>query len=152
MAFDEAGKNELFVLMITRLVPLFPYNLQNFAYGVTDIPFSTYSIFSLIFMLPGTAMYTIGISGLAGKGKQGTLYQYCGHTGGNSAWAWGCSSRKSLWCSQREWRMSRDRKVMIKDGDKCIHCHLCQKHCSFLTKYGADIGDTVKLRELAYPI
>ena len=43
-----------------------------------------------------------------------------------------------------------DRKVRIKDGDKCIHCHLCQKHCSFLTKYGADIGDTVKLRELAY--
>ena len=65
--FDEAGKNELFVLMITRLVPLFPYNLQNFAYGVTDIPFSTYSIFSLIFMLPGTAMYTIGTSGLADK-------------------------------------------------------------------------------------
>ena len=49
------------------LVPLFPYNLQNFAYGVTDIPFSTYSIFSLIFMLPGTAMYTIGTSGLADK-------------------------------------------------------------------------------------
>ena len=65
--FDEAGKNELFVLMITRLVPLFPYNLQNFAYGVTDIPFTTYSVFSLIFMLPGTAMYTIGTSGLADK-------------------------------------------------------------------------------------
>ena len=43
-----------------------------------------------------------------------------------------------------------DRKVRIKDGDKCIHCHLCQKRCSFLTKYKADIGDTVKLRELAY--
>ena len=43
-----------------------------------------------------------------------------------------------------------DRKVRIKDGDKCIHCHLCQKRCSFLTKYKADIGDTVKLRELVY--
>lgn len=65
--FDETGSNEIFILMITRLVPLFPYNLQNFAYGVTDIKFSTYSICSLIFMLPGTAMYTVGTAGLADK-------------------------------------------------------------------------------------
>lgn len=65
--FDESGSNEIFILMITRLVPLFPYNLQNFAYGVTDIKFATYSICSLIFMLPGTAMYTVGTAGLADK-------------------------------------------------------------------------------------
>lgn len=65
--FDESGTNEIFILMITRLVPVFPYNLQNFAYGVTDIKFSTYSICSLIFMLPGTAMYTVGTAGLADK-------------------------------------------------------------------------------------
>lgn len=65
--FDESGTNEIFVLMITRLVPLFPYNLQNFAYGITDIRFSTYSICSLIFMLPGTAMYTVGTAGLADR-------------------------------------------------------------------------------------
>jgi uncharacterized membrane protein YdjX (TVP38/TMEM64 family) len=65
--FDETGTNEVFVLMITRLVPLFPYNLQNFAYGVTDIKFSTYSLFSFVFMIPGTAMYTVGTAGLADK-------------------------------------------------------------------------------------
>lgn len=63
--FDESGKNQLFVLMITRLVPLFPYNLQNFAYGVTDIKFTTYTVGSFIFMIPGTAMYTVGTAGLA---------------------------------------------------------------------------------------
>lgn len=63
--FDETGTNEIFILMITRLVPVFPYNLQNFAYGITDIRFSTYSVCSLIFMLPGTAMYTVGSAGLA---------------------------------------------------------------------------------------
>lgn len=63
--FNQSGKNDVFILMITRLVPLFPYNLQNFAYGVTDMSFCTYSIYSLIFMLPGTAMYTIGTAGLA---------------------------------------------------------------------------------------
>lgn len=65
--FDESGKNEIFILMITRLVPVFPYNLQNFAYGITDIKFSTYSVGSLVFMLPGTAMYTIGTAGVADK-------------------------------------------------------------------------------------
>lgn len=63
--FDQSGQNMVLVLMITRLVPVFPYNLQNFAYGITDIRFSVYSLFSLIFMLPGTAMYTIGAAGLA---------------------------------------------------------------------------------------
>ena len=65
--FGENGGNEVFILMITRLVPVFPYNLQNFAYGVTDISFGTYSVCSLIFMLPGTAMYTVGTAGLADK-------------------------------------------------------------------------------------
>lgn len=65
--FNNSGKNQLFVLIITRLVPVFPYNLQNFAYGITDIKFSTYMIGSLVFMLPGTAMYTVGTAGLADK-------------------------------------------------------------------------------------
>lgn len=63
--FDETGKRQIQILMITRLVPLFPYNLQNFAYGVTDISFKTYVMGSFLFMLPGTAMYTCGTAGLA---------------------------------------------------------------------------------------
>lgn len=62
--FDEGDKNQLFILMLTRLIPLFPYNLQNFAYGVTDIKLSVFTIGSLVFMLPGTAMYTIGTAGI----------------------------------------------------------------------------------------
>lgn len=71
--FDNTGKNQVFVLMITRLVPIFPYNLQNFAYGITPISFGTYSLASFFFMLPGTAMYTVGTAGLTG-GKDGLLY------------------------------------------------------------------------------
>ena len=71
--FVSSGKNELFVLMITRLVPIFPYNLQNFAYGITDIKFSTYTIGSFLFMLPGTVMYTVGTAGLT-DGKHRVLY------------------------------------------------------------------------------
>lgn len=36
------------------------------------------------------------------------------------------------------------------DFTKCIHCKKCTKHCSFLTKYGLTIGDTERLKELAY--
>lgn len=46
------------ILIISRLVPIFPFNLQNYAYGITDIKFSTYFWYSLIFMLPGTFIYT----------------------------------------------------------------------------------------------
>lgn len=46
------------ILIISRLIPLFPFNLQNYAYGITDITFSTYFWYSLIFMIPGTFIYT----------------------------------------------------------------------------------------------
>ncbi len=46
------------ILIISRLVPLFPFNLQNYVYGITDIEFSTYFWYSLIFMVPGTFIYT----------------------------------------------------------------------------------------------
>jgi len=42
----------------TRLVPLFPFNLLNYALGLTRISFGQYSIASYIFMLPGALAYT----------------------------------------------------------------------------------------------
>lgn len=42
----------------TRLVPLFPFNLLNYALGLTRIPFAQYSIATYIFMLPGALAYT----------------------------------------------------------------------------------------------
>ena len=35
-------------------------------------------------------------------------------------------------------------------ADNCIHCHKCRENCDFLSKYGIDICDTERLRELAY--
>lgn len=42
----------------TRLVPIFPFNLLNYALGLTKISFNQYSIASFIFMLPGALAYT----------------------------------------------------------------------------------------------
>ena len=64
LLFSNNEKSDLIVLMITRMVPIFPYNLQNFAYGVTDISFWKYTIFTFIFMLPGVSFFTIGAAGL----------------------------------------------------------------------------------------
>jgi uncharacterized membrane protein YdjX (TVP38/TMEM64 family) len=62
--FDEAGKSDVVLLAITRLVPLFPYNIQNFLYGITDISLAHYSLYTFIFMIPGVALYTIGTAGI----------------------------------------------------------------------------------------
>jgi len=49
----------------TRLVPLFPFNLLNYALGLTRIGFSQYSLTTYICMLPGAIAYTY--LGYAGK-------------------------------------------------------------------------------------
>jgi len=46
------------IVMLTRLVPIFPFNLQNYAYGITRIGFWPYAITSSVCMLPGTAAFT----------------------------------------------------------------------------------------------
>lgn len=53
------------ILAFTRLVPVFPFNLQNYAYGLTSIRFSTYMLVSAVFMLPGTAAFTLAGDALA---------------------------------------------------------------------------------------
>jgi uncharacterized membrane protein YdjX (TVP38/TMEM64 family) len=42
----------------TRLVPVFPFNLLNYALGLTRIPFVAYVLATWIFMLPGAFAYT----------------------------------------------------------------------------------------------
>lgn len=68
--FEDAGRSDLVVLMITRLVPVFPYNLQNFAYGITDISLGAYTLYTFLFMLPGVALFTVGSAGFtAGENR-----------------------------------------------------------------------------------
>jgi uncharacterized membrane protein YdjX (TVP38/TMEM64 family) len=48
------------IVAITRLVPLFPFNLLNYGFGLTRISFWTYVVWSWICMLPGTIIYVVG--------------------------------------------------------------------------------------------
>lgn len=76
--FDAAPKNEALMLMVTRLVPLFPYNLQNFAYGITSISFWSYTWYTFVFMIPGVSLFTIGAAGLTVQEGRGLYFLAAG--------------------------------------------------------------------------
>ena len=48
------------IVAITRLIPIFPYNITNFAFGLTKVHFWTYVLWSWICMLPLTVLYIVG--------------------------------------------------------------------------------------------
>lgn len=60
----------------TRLVPLFPFNLLNYALGLTRIRFLHYLLTTYIFMLPGAFAYTyLGYAGREAVGGGDGLIQ-----------------------------------------------------------------------------
>lgn len=57
-AIDQAVAGQGFkIVLLTRLSPVFPFNLLNYAFGLTKIPFWKYALGSWIGMIPGTLMY-----------------------------------------------------------------------------------------------
>ena len=57
---DEKVKTQGWkIVAFTRLIPLFPFNFLNYAFGLTKVRFSHYVIATFIFMAPGAAAYVI---------------------------------------------------------------------------------------------
>jgi uncharacterized membrane protein YdjX (TVP38/TMEM64 family) len=65
------------MLMVTRLLPIFPFNAQNYVYGLTDIPLRTYVLVTLPCMLPATIAYNFA-AGSVRTGNLGTTLWYLG--------------------------------------------------------------------------
>lgn len=61
------------VVAITRLVPLFPFNLLNYGFGLTGIPFRTYLFWSWLCMLPGTVLYVVGVDAVLSGLSRGEI-------------------------------------------------------------------------------
>ncbi len=79
---DQVEEQGWRILMFTRLVPIFPFTLQNYAYGLTSIRFSTYVLVSAIFMLPGTAVLVqLGGAFVSGEGNIWKTLLYLGIAG-----------------------------------------------------------------------
>ncbi len=65
-AIDEAvGREGWKIVILTRLSPIFPFNLLNYAYGLTRVRLIQYVVASWAGMIPGTLMY-VYLGSLAG--------------------------------------------------------------------------------------
>lgn len=57
-AIDQAvGSQGFKIVLLTRLSPIFPFNLLNYAFGLTRVRFWTYALASWLGMIPGTVLY-----------------------------------------------------------------------------------------------
>jgi uncharacterized membrane protein YdjX (TVP38/TMEM64 family) len=65
-AIDEAVAREGWkIVLLTRLSPAFPFNLLNYAFGLTRVSLRDFALASWIGMMPGTVMY-VYLGSLAG--------------------------------------------------------------------------------------
>ncbi|HBB17254.1 MAG TPA: hypothetical protein DCZ97_09770 [Syntrophus sp. (in: bacteria)] len=66
-ALDEAVASEGWKIVgLTRLSPVFPFNLLNYAFGLTRVSLRDYVLASWIGMIPGTVLY-VYLGSLAGS-------------------------------------------------------------------------------------
>ena len=72
-AIDRAvGHKGFTIVLLTRLSPIFPFNVQNYAYALTGISFWKYALATWLGMIPGALMYVyIGsVFGQAARGEK----------------------------------------------------------------------------------
>lgn len=88
-AIDRAVQREgLRIVLLTRLSPVFPFNLLNYAFGLTKVSLRDYVLGSLVGMLPGTIMYVYlgslitSVSELAAGRTSGGVAQQVFYFGG----------------------------------------------------------------------
>ncbi len=67
------AENGVSFLILTRLVPIFPYNVQNYAYGITNINVLTFALVSFITMAPGSFIYAFMAGEIVTNGVSLTL-------------------------------------------------------------------------------
>ena len=61
------------IVAITRLIPIFPFNLLNYGFGLTRVRFWTYVFWSWLCMLPGTILYVVGTDAISKGISQGQI-------------------------------------------------------------------------------
>ena len=61
------------IVALTRLVPLFPFNLLNYGLGLTKVRFWTYVFWSWLCMLPFTVVYVVGVDAIVEGVRRGEV-------------------------------------------------------------------------------
>ena len=59
---------------MSRLLPIFPFNLQNFAYGITNISLAKYTLGTFLFMIPGIIIFSIGMEGIINREYRNSMF------------------------------------------------------------------------------
>lgn len=70
---DGVAQNGSSFLILTRLVPVFPFSLQNYAYGITGLNLWTYVGVSLLTMAPGAFIFAYMAGDIATNGVSAML-------------------------------------------------------------------------------
>jgi uncharacterized membrane protein YdjX (TVP38/TMEM64 family) len=61
------------IVALTRLVPIFPFNLLNYGFGLTRVPFWTYVFWTWLCIIPGTILYVVGADAVLQGVAQGKV-------------------------------------------------------------------------------
>jgi uncharacterized membrane protein YdjX (TVP38/TMEM64 family) len=56
---SEVARHDWKVVAFTRLIPAFPFNLLNYAFGLTKVPFAHYVIATFVCMLPACIAFIV---------------------------------------------------------------------------------------------
>lgn len=93
------------VVLLTRLSPVLPFNLLNYAYGLTTVGLAEYALASWIGMIPGTFLY-VYLGAAAGEAARGgsrarTPAEWALYAGGLAAtavaaWLVGRTAKRAL--------------------------------------------------------
>ena len=52
------------IVAVTRLIPFFPFNLLNYGFGLTRVPFWTYLFWTWLCIIPTIVLYVVGADAL----------------------------------------------------------------------------------------
>lgn len=93
-----------FLVGLTRLIPLFPFTLLNYGFGLTKVSFKTYVFWSWLCMLPGTIIVVVGTDAITQGLTQGRvpweLIGVCIITG--------CVLGLITWYAQRQYKLKKN--------------------------------------------
>ena len=62
---DLTEKHGAIIVALVRIVPIFPFNIVNYGFGLTRVRFWTYVFWSWVCMLPGTVLYVVGTDAIS---------------------------------------------------------------------------------------
>jgi len=131
---------------LTRLIPLFPFTLLNYGFGLTKVSFKTYVFWSWLCMLPGTIIVVVSADAITQGLIQGHVsYELIGVIAlaaislGLMVWYARRQYQKKTRKKQMKQQLENPKKTLSTKEvqtilvsqyiDQCIQCHHCMDVC-----------------------